>query len=311
MLLCRWQEIQFNTLLIFTSQRPVNIGRLAPDTASTYAAMAVRLAESLARAGKSLRVFTNDPERLISLTGAKSALLTPELLEIDPVFPAQLRFYAAHHKLNLFHRFAQETRPNCFLDIDMVLTQDASDVRERLEKPRAMDAWVYDISGQVFPAYSRQTVQGDLTKLGATNAFPLWYGGEFILGTPAFFARLSGECTRLLPTYLSLCNSLHHVSDEPILSVALNGFAHEFAIGEAGDAELIVRYWSSSTLHVEPPASVLLRCAFWHLPDMKWALSRDQLSRTPQRLVNAIRARQMLVSMRLKIPRRLKGRQDY
>jgi hypothetical protein len=284
--------------MMFTSQKPKNIGRLAADTASTYVSMAVRLAESLARAGKTLRVFTNDPDRLLMLAGAKSDLLEPSLLEIDPVFPLHLRFYAAHHKLHVFERFRTETWPNCFLDVDIVLSKDSAKVQEMLEQPRAMEAWVYEISAQVFPAYSRAVVQRDLVRLGAPNAFPLWYGGEFILGVPSFFARLSSECNRLLPTYLSLCDSLHHVSDEPVLSAALNTMAHEFAVGDAGDAELIVRYWSGPTLHAQPHAAILRRSAFWHLPDMKWALSREALSRTRQRLIWAIKARQVLMAMR-------------
>ena len=274
------------------------MGRLQTDTASTYASMAIRLAESLANAGKRLRVFTNDPERLLQLVGAKADLLAPALLEIDPIFPLGLRFYAAHHKLRVFERFSEETWPNCFLDLDIVLSRDGEAVQTILENPRAMEAWVYDISAQVFPARSRPVVQRDLAKLGAVNAFPLWYGGEFILGIPSFFARLSAECNRLLPTYLSLWESLHHVSDEPILSVALNTLAPEFAIGEAGDAGLVVRYWSGRTLHVQPASAVLRRCAFWHLPDMKWALSRDALSRTPDRLSHCIRARQLLIAAR-------------
>ena len=274
------------------------MGRLQADTASTYGAMAVRLAESLANAGKRLRVFTNDPERLLLLAGAKADLLTPALLEIDPIFPLHLRFYAAHHKLHVFERFSKEAWPNCFLDLDVVLSRGGEAVQTILESPRAMEAWVYDISAQVFPARSRPVVQRDLARLGAANAFPLWYGGEFILGIPSFFARLSAECIRLLPTYLSLWESLHHVGDEPILSVALDTLAREFAIGEAGDAGLVVRYWSGRTLHVQPAAIVLRRCAFWHLPDMKWALSRDALSRTSQRLTRCIRARQLLMAAR-------------
>lgn len=297
-MLCTWRQTRFSTLMMFTSQRPANLSRLVFNTASTYAGMAVRLAASLAFAGKHLRVFTNDPERLLALAGENAGLLTPDLLEIDPIFPPHLRFYAAHHKLNVFERFSREAWPNCFLDLDIVLSSEAEAVQRILEYPRAMEAWVYDISPQMFQTYSRSVVQRDLARLGSTNALPLWYGGEFILGIPSFFARLSEECKRLLPTYLSLSDSLQHASDESIVSVALNTLAPEFAIGEAGDAELVARYWSGPTLHIQPRYTVLRRRAFWHLPDMKWVLSCEALSRTPQRLMRAIRARQLLMAMR-------------
>jgi hypothetical protein len=295
---CTWRETQFSTLMMFTSQKPINMGRLASDVALTYVAMTVRLAESLARAGKGLRVFTNDKERLLTLAGAKANLLTPTPLEFDPIFPLHLSFYAAHHKLHIFERFAEETWPNCFLDLDIVLSKDGTVVQQILENPSPMEAWVYDISAQVFPAFSRPVVQRDLAKLGATKAFPLWYGGEFILGTPAFFAQLSAECNSVLPTYLRLCDSLHHIGDETILSVAMNRLGQEFAVGEAGDADLVIRYWTGPTLHVQPGPAALKRCAFWHLPDMKSVLSREILSRTPERLTRAIWVRKLLLSMR-------------
>jgi hypothetical protein len=166
----------FSTLMKFTSQRPINMGRLEADTASTYVAVAVRLAQSLADAGKRRRVFTNDPERLLTLAGAKAGWFTAVLLKIDPVFPLHLRFYAAHHKLQVFEHFSEETWPNCFLDLDIVLSRDAEAVQKILESPRAMEAWVYDISAQVVPAYSRWVVQGDLTRLGAVPLFR--YGTE-------------------------------------------------------------------------------------------------------------------------------------
>ncbi len=296
-MLCTWPETRFNSLLMFAGERPVNISRLSGDIASTYVEMAIRLAESLGRAGKNLRVFTNDPERLLALAGPGARLITPIPLEINPLLPPDIPFYAAHHKLDIFRHFSREAWPNCFLDLDVLLFKDAAEVQQRLESPQPMEAWVYDISGQVFPAYSRPTVQQDLKKLGASNAFPRWYGGEFLLGIPSFYTRLSTECARVLPTYLSIRHSLHHLSDEPIVSVAINSLANEFAIGDAGDAELIVRYWSSRTLHVQQDARVLRRCAFWHLPDMKWALSRAMLSRTPWRLTQALSARRRILSL--------------
>jgi hypothetical protein len=61
---CTWSETRFSTLMMFTDQRPADISRFAGDPTSVYVQMAVRLAESLARAGKHLRVFTNNPIRL-------------------------------------------------------------------------------------------------------------------------------------------------------------------------------------------------------------------------------------------------------
>jgi len=284
--------------MMFTGQRPINIGRLAGDVTSTFAAMTIRLAKSLACVGKTLRVFTNDPERLGILAERQCALLQLVPITSDSRFPSDIRFYAAHHKLGLFDLFAHESWPNCLLDVDMILAADALAVRDRLENPLPLEAWAYDISANQFAGWGRDHIQTDLMRLGVSCRFPRWYGGEFILGSPRFFAHLSAECERLIPTYLDMHNSLHHVSDEPILSVAINNLAGEFEIGDAGAAQLVIRYWSSPTLHAQPDTKALSQCAFWHLPDMKWALRRGVLSRTPGRLLSSLRFRKLVMTLR-------------
>jgi hypothetical protein len=297
MTLCSWSEMQFNTLMMFSGERPANLGRFARDVAAAYAGMTFRLAESLARAGKHLRVFTNDPDRLVSMAGKRKDLFSPTLLEIDPAIPLDIGFYAAHHKFHVYERFSQEAWPNCFLDTDVVLTKDPIYVQRLLEQPYSVDAWAYDLSAQAF-SVSRSVVQEDLIKLGAPNTFPHWYGGEFLMGTPSFFARLTEECKRILPTYYSIYKSLRHHGEEPVVSVAINILGREFTIGEAGSVQLVVRYWTGPVGHAQQKPAILDRCAFWHLPDMKWALGRDSLARTDKRLVRVMQTRHFVLSVR-------------
>jgi hypothetical protein len=275
----------------------MNMGWSRRDPGGVYTDMAIRLAESLSTAGKKLRVFTNDPERLTALTGNRARLLTPVMMSADPKYPREMDFWAAHHKLNMIRQFGTEPWPNGMLDLDMILTQTAATLRDKLEVPAPMQGWVYDISSQVFPAYTRRVVQGDLKNVGDESAFPNWYGGEFLLGVPEFFERLSAECDRVLLPYFEQYKGLHHVGDELVISAAINACKRDFALGDAADSELVIRYWSSRPLHVQPALAVLGGCAFWHLPDMKWALSRDWIAHKPERLVYALRLRKMLITL--------------
>lgn len=297
-MLCTWAPMRLNTLLMFSDRRPINVGGPSSDPAAMFAAMAGGLARSVSRQGKRLRIFTDDPERLAGLLGKDALIVDLEQLPVDLRFPKDITFWAAHHKINIFRQFGEEEYPNGFLDLDMVLMEDASSVRRKLEDPAPMQAWIYDISAQVFPAYTRRVVQGDLARVGAVNAFPRWYGGEFMLGVPDFFRRLHEECERLLPNYLEVYRQLNHIGMETVVSVAVDAISHEFTVGDAGAAQLIVRQWASPTRHVQPRAEILDRCSFWHLPDMKWALSRERLCRGPHRIKTLMGLQTSLLSLR-------------
>lgn len=107
-MLCIWENLQFNALSLFVSERQVNPSRPSKGPAHDYVAMALHVAESLAKAGKSLRVFRNDPQRASSLAGADAGRITLEELELGSSLSESLNFYAADHKLHLFSRFAEE-----------------------------------------------------------------------------------------------------------------------------------------------------------------------------------------------------------
>jgi len=150
------------------------------------------------------------------------------------------------------------------------------------ENPR-VDGWVYDISDQVFPAYGTARVQDDLRReLGVQHPFPRWYGGEFIIGNARLFGYLQEECMRQLGKHIEASARLHQTtaqrvgaqfSDETLVSAAINNNYQNLILADAGASGLVVRHWTSKTLHIRRPPSVLKQSLFWHLPNSKDAVA--------------------------------------
>lgn len=266
-----WADTQINALLFFTEQKSANSRLEGAKLQASLVDQALGLSRSLERCGKSLRLFTNRREELAALfDGRKQNGI--EIVELAPSaeIPEGIRYYASHHKLFLFDIFASEGRPNCLIDLDVVADDKNLHLTGILGQMPEKDGWVYDISSQRFPAYGAEVVLNDLEMAaGSRMHYPRWFGGEFILGSPFFFAELSGAIAGLLPGYLANYQSFHHVGDEAIVSAALNALLPKLSIMDAGLAGLVTRHWSGPTRHVQPSAEILRRTFFWHLPDSK------------------------------------------
>jgi hypothetical protein len=290
-----WRDTQFNTLVYFTDKHSINSRRRGAGLQDAYVRQALGLARSLSGCGKVLRVFTNNRELFQSLIPPEvtSPNITLAGLDLALDIPRDIGFYAAHHKLCLFSRFSQESGLNCLLDVDVIANGANASLADVLEEASGVDGWVYDISGQVFPAYGTRRVQGDLRALGVVNAFPRWFGGEFLLGNPRFFSYLDTECRALLPRYLEVYLKLHHVGDEALISAVLNDAGDAVRIADVGASGLIVRYWSGKTLHVQNGHSSLLRAFLWHLPDSKELLESFHKHGNTRSLYRRIRLLQM------------------
>lgn len=244
----------------------------------SYVRQTLALARSLDSFGKKLRVFTNDRTSLVGMATSEDRSATQFFTVQEVCFPSDIPpttpFFAAHHKLFLFSVFAQEAHCNCLLDTDVVANHAKRSLIQLLEENPRVDGWVYDISDQVFPAYGTTKVQEDLRReLGVQHPFPRWYGGEFIIGNARLFSYLHAECLRQLGKYIEASARLHHTSDESLVSAALNNNYQNLILADAGASGLVVRYWTSRTLHVKRPPSVLNQSLFWHLPNSKDALA--------------------------------------
>ncbi len=271
-----WSDLQFNALVFFTNQPSPNTRRTGSAMQRSYVRQTLALARSLDSLGKRLRVFTNNRRSLLDMTSSESRSATAPYAIEEVYFPSDIpptiRFFASHQRLYLYSIFAQEAHYNCWLDTDVVANHAKRSLIEVLEKNPRVDGWVYDISDHVFPAYGTIRVQHDLRcELGVQHPFPRWYGGEFIIGNARLFSYLHEECFRTLGKYLEVSDRLHHIGDEILVSAALNNNYQNLILADAGASGLVVRQWTSKTLHVKKPPSVLKDSLFWHLPTAKSA----------------------------------------
>jgi hypothetical protein len=244
----------------------------------SYVRQTLALARSLDGLGKTLRVFTNDKQSLLDLASSESPSATLPFTIHEVCFPSDIpptiQFFASHHRIFLYSLFAQEAHYNCLLDTDIVANHAKRSLTKLLDENPRVDGWVYDISDQVFPAYGTTKVQDDLRReLGVQHPFPRFYGGEFIIGNSRLFSYLHEECMRHLARYIEVSDRLVHISEESLVSAALNNNFQNLVLADAGACGLVVRYWTSKTLHVKTPPSVLHQSLFWHLPNSKDALA--------------------------------------
>ena len=273
-----WSDLQFNTLLFLTDKPSVNTRRTGSAMQRSYVRQTLALAQSLDSLGKRLRVFTNDRTSLLDMASSESPsaadLFTVQEVCFPSDIPPTIQFFASHHRIFLYSVFAQEAHGNCLLDTDIVANHAKRSLIQLLEENPRVDGWVYDISDQVFPAYGTTRVQDDLRRaLGVQHPFPRFYGGEFIIGNAQLFSYLYDECLRHLGEYIEASARLVHISEESLVSAALNNNYQNLILADAGACGLVVRYWTSKTLHVKSPPSILNQSLFWHLPNSKDALA--------------------------------------
>lgn len=231
-----------------------------------------------------LHVFTNNAERLSAwFRGKKWA---PKIIAIAPsiTVPAAIGFYSAHYKLDALAAglglLREDNARFILLDTDVIAHHPFN--IEQVEMVSRADLVVYDISDQVFPAYSAGTVIKDIERI-AQDSFidPKWFGGEFIAGSKRGLTRLIERARGLLPRYFEHAATLHHVGDEMFLTAALNAlvkFPGDLAIVTQNPYRLISRHWSRST---ERPLGFHLHHNFVHCPGSKPVLEFLSLIRAP------------------------------
>ncbi len=254
-----------------------NLKRTGDAATAIYLGDAVRLGHALEAAGAGFTLLTNAAGRLRAIAAREfGAELDLREIEFSTSVPAEARFYSAHFKLDVFRWFATLDPEDYPILVDL----DAVALRA---PPQALSAaagaglpLVYDISDQVIPAYGEDTIAADLAVLTGPRA-PMrrWYGGEFIAGPPAFFARLAGEIEAMWESYCRNIDVFHHQGDEMLTSAALCRMAAAGApMLDSGPVAIVGRYWSVPHLHPQKPLAWFERCFILHLPCDKVFLAR-------------------------------------
>lgn len=257
----------FGLLFIDNATSTPNIrGGGADELLRIYVRNAQTLSRSLQANGQisSFTLLTNNIERISEYLGDDTLQL--EQLHFTRDLPEGSRFYAAHHKLDIF-RFLSDIDAQTvgLCDLDMYCLRPLPEAALTVLANRI--PIVYDITEQVVPAYGADTIRSDLATVSGRVGLTRWFGGEFICGTPAFFGQLSNAVEQIYPRYLRAINQVHHVGDEMVTSSALGVLIDSgLEVADARDLGVVARYWNSRTRHRQPPFSAYEHCAMLHLP---------------------------------------------
>ncbi|WP_213781431.1 hypothetical protein [Caballeronia sp. dw_276] len=244
----------------------------------SYARQALCLNKSLLRAGMPrLTLFTNARDLVESFCSSEPAAQRPHVVELITSLnvPRNTEFYGAHFKLDLLEQVADMLRPDTLL---MLLDSDIVAMRpldqELLQRCADVGVGAFDISDQVFPAYGSDCVIKDLEIVAGRHLLnPRWFGGEFLIGTPAFLKTLVPRARAHCERYVDNMARLQHHGDESFVSAALNTLADEGQqIVELGAYQAIGRHWTGNT---HRDLRWFQHCAFVHLPDGKSLIERE------------------------------------
>ena len=234
------------------------------DQLSIFLRSCERLSRSLSRyvAESSFTVLTNDKGYF---EGHGSALNVREI-PFSTEVPRDIRFFSAHHKLDVFRWLAKNAGSySILLDADVVcINPMPPNLRVCIDK--AIPTY-YDISEGVFPAYGREKIIRDKNLVGAFSSTGMWAGGEFLGGSGSFFRDLCERIDASSARYFNMFHDLHHQGDEMLTSVALEQLMEEGKyISDVGRFGAIIRYWSVETLHVQRDLSAFRDYFLLHLP---------------------------------------------
>ncbi|MFM0502555.1 hypothetical protein [Paraburkholderia caffeinilytica] len=244
----------------------------------SYVSQAICLNNSLRQVGMpTLTIVTNAPavvaQRLESMQKEhRPALMT---LKATIELPKSTPFYAAHFKLDLMDQMAGSLPADTMLlllDADMVALLPLE--RNLIERCAEAGLGAFDISDQVFPPYGSERVVADLEIVADRRLRnPRWYGGEFLLATPAALRRLVPRARASYARYVTEIERLRHHGDEAFISAALNVLVDEGqGLIEVGAYQAVGRHWPGNNYR---DVRWFRCCSFVHLPGGKALLERE------------------------------------
>lgn len=235
-----------------------------------YLKSAVNLSRSLHTRGVPFTLLTNQKELLLrdlQMLGYEHSLKI-ENIEFNTNVPNGTFYYSAHFKLDVFSYLASlaEEQYVGLVDIDMIAVGNIpACLKNCIEEKIPLG---YDVSDQLIPAFGHNRILGDMQKLSPDICEGRWYGGEFILGSPSFFAALNDEVRKLYDLYIEIMDDLFHKGDEMLTSVALERLKRDgIYIADAGTLGIVGRFFSVPTIrHPQKPFKYFENCFLLHLP---------------------------------------------
>lgn len=239
-----------------------------------YINNAMVLSNSLRDQDIEFTLLTNRKDLVDEVTISEGLLIKSIEIPFLTQVPSGTRFYSAHFKLDAFTYLSSVSDAYVGLcDLDMVCIRELpTSFYNNIERLTPM---FYDISDQVIPTYGHEVIIRDLGAIHNLKSEGRWAGGEFISGTPSFFASLKTEVDNIYSDYIRAMPRLHHVGDEAVVSAALEVLRHRGVyVSDAGTLGIVGRFWNCSSLHPQMPFEYFEKCFLLHLPADKEFLSR-------------------------------------
>lgn len=263
----------FATLVWIDPKHLKNTNNKSKSTLS-YLKQSRLLARSLHRkTGKNLHLLTNRPD-ICKVFFAKKTSWQPKIIEtpekITP--PDGIRFFSAHHKFSALKKILElliTSTEDRFLLLDTDIYVNRNLTEDQIYSLSNSDLTVYNISDQVFPAYGALRVSTEIDFLTKSKIIdPQWFGGEFISGNSKGLSALLECIEKIIPTYFSNYENLHHIGDEMFTSCAINLLKQnlDIKINTGNNYYLCSRHWSR---HTDRPLSWHFKHTFIHCPGSK------------------------------------------
>lgn len=274
LMLIQMESVKFYTLLYIDAENQAlsinGISGAFEDQIETF----IKCCDSL---NDSLKFFANN--ELIVLTNNKSYIENKskkfKSIEIDFEMdvPKDIKFYAAHFKIDVFRYFStlSDSEYSFLIDNDVLCINEMP--LNLMNCIKNNIPTYYDITEQI-PNDIRRTIITDKNFLmSEDSSIGKWAGGEFMGGDNKFFRLLYDEIMLMKDIYIINYKQFHHQGSETLVSAAIEKIKHKKYICNVGLFGGIGRYWSVPTRHVQNPWDSYKHNFLLHIPNDKYFIA--------------------------------------
>jgi hypothetical protein len=244
---------------------------------SVYLSNASLLSKSLAHQGIKFTLLTNNADKLNHHALGVNQKLNIKEIKTETSIPSGTKFFSAHYKVEVFRYISKWSGSYAiFCDLDVVCLRPLPSVFKNISKLGT--PLIYDVTDQIIPVDGHDVMIQTFESINKIASEGRWLGGEFIAGTPQFFEILTNQIDEILPTYFSLIETKQiktQGNDEVYTTAAierLNRTGNH--ISDAGQMNVIGRFWSSGTKHIQKPFTHFESMFLLHLPADKYFLKK-------------------------------------
>ena len=219
-----------------------------------------------------LILIVNDASNIGSEHSALFCKLNVQIVAIQPISVPSMavRFKGAFFKLDAVGYIGKNETGFCMmLDSDAIITKRDQSLDFFISRGCSL---AYSISkpGENFEskAYLFELFGKLSGESPGSNCE--WVGGEFLAGTPAFFAAIDQVVKRSIENYWKIYSTLHHIGDEVLLSCAVSIVAGKSGQHVVFNPHVVYRYWTRGVIgYGQLHYGLLKEIPILHLPDQK------------------------------------------